>query len=511
MLKFIGSDCGLSTTDEATTDQELISKITNVYDGMRTQDIISTFYNNDAYFDENMPTPTSPLYNLINGIINLEGIKSNRTNIPTVRFSTAEINARPNEDGFMRRYAPHQWIGKNTDDYALCIIKVKRGMNYFEACDSWAIAHPNEYEIISDEKLKPLQHGHRLKAYKYSDKSICIITDVATSEWAAKAYALMPILIPDLRYLAEKDNPCRLIFSALFDNNAETMRPVLEWTIQEFETIKNNLIYTKLDAALQKQSNRQQSMAASTLDIAKNNFNSVADLYKQRYQEFIDAQNIYNKFLQDAIVYDKSLIEFLKKADNIDFVDCTDNKFIINVATPILNYRTNDVASWYKRSEANSVTRNPALGALIYDAFINNKYKLIANTQITVPFNPNSTGWSCREASHNFYFNPHMVHYNCWRNTMTYANKELLNGNMVAAVNYVISACNTITFTDSAVINYLTSDLIGTYCNTKCWQDTEGILHSTNELMSKRYNNFHSCSGPDIIKELEALNETDKT
>lgn len=511
MLKFIGYDCGLSTADEAATDQELISKITTVYNEMRTQNIINTYYNSDAYFDENMPTPTSSLYNIINGIIKLEGMKNKRANIPTIRFSTTQINARPNEDGFMRRYAPHRWIEKNTDDYALCIIKVKRGMNYFEACDSWATAHPDAYEIISDEKLKPLQHGHRLKTYKYSDKSICIITDTATSEWAAKAYALMPILIPDLRYLAEKDNPCRLIFSALFDNNAETMRPVLEWTIQEFETIKTSLIYAKLDAALQKQGARQQTIAKTTLDTAKANFNSVTDLYKQRYQEFIDAQNIYNKFLQDTIVYDKSLLEFLKKANNIDFVDCTDSKFTINITTPILNYRTNDVASWYKRSESNCVTQYPALGALIYDAFINNKYKLITTTQIIVPFNPNSTGWSCMAVYKNSYFNPHMVHYNCWRNTMTYANKELLNGNIVAAVNYVISACNTITFTDSAVINYLISDLLNTYNNAKCWQDTEGVLHSTAELTSKRYNNFNSCSGPDIIKELEALNETDKT
>lgn len=511
MLNFIGYDYGLSTTDEAAADQELISKITNVYNEMRMQNIINTFYNNDAYFDENMPTPTSPLYNLINGIIKLEGMKNKRTNIPTIRFSTVAINARPNEDGFMRRYAPHQWIVKNTDDYALCIIKVKRGMNYFEACDSWATAHPDAYEIISDEKLKPLQHGHRLKAYIYENKSICIITDTATSEWATKAYALMPILLPDLRYLAEKDNPCRLIFSALFDNNAETMRPVLEWAIQEFETIKNSLIYTKLDAALQKQGSRQQTTAKTALNAAKTNFNNAADQYKQSYQEFINAQNFYNKFLQDTIVYDKSLIEFLKKANNIDFVDCTDSKFIINITTPILNYRTNDVASWYKRSESNYVTRYPALGALIYDAFINNKYKLITNTQIVVPFNPNSTNWSCKEASHNFYFNPHMAHYNCWRNTMTYANKELLNGNIVAAVNYVISACNTITFTDSAVINYLINDLISAYANAKCWQDTEGVLHSTTELTSKRYNNFNSCSGLDIIKELEVLNETDKT
>ena len=511
MLKFVGSNNGLGTTDEAAADQELISKITTVYNAMKTQNIINIFYNNDAYFDEDMPTPTSPLYNLINGIIKLEGMKNKRTNIPTIRFSTAVINARPNEDGFMRRYTPHQWIVKNTDDYALCIIKVKRGMNYFEACDSWAMAHPDAYEIISDEKLKPLQHGHRLKAYKYSDKSICIITDIATSEWAAKAYALMPLLIPDLRYLAEKDNPCRLIFSALFDNNAETMRPVLEWTIQEFKEVKDNLIYTKLDTTLQKQGSRQQIAAEARLNAARTNFNNVADSYKRSYQEFIDAQDFYNKFLQDTISCDKSLIEFLKKANNIEFVDCTDSKFTINVTTPILNYRTNDVASWYKRSEPTHVTKYPALGALIYDAFINNKYKLITNTQIAVPFNPNTANWSCMTVPNNCYFNPHMVHYNCWRNTMTYANKELMNGNLVAAVNYVISACNTITFTDSAVINYLISDLINAYGNAKCWQDTEGALHSTNELIRTRYNNFHSSSGPDIIKELEALNETDKT
>ena len=77
MLNFIGYDCGLSTTDEAAADQELISKITTVYNAMKTQNIISTYYNNDAYFDENMPTPTSPLYNLINGIIKLEGMKTN--------------------------------------------------------------------------------------------------------------------------------------------------------------------------------------------------------------------------------------------------------------------------------------------------------------------------------------------------------------------------------------------------------------------------------------------------
>lgn len=509
MLKFSSeSNFGINVPDNNLTDvrliQELVDNWTTVSDAL-----LDKHYGifNSIYDGEGAIQPHATLFKYFNAFYALNAKTCNKSAAPFISYCIQAINARPNEAGFMDNFNPMRLTPNpdwkdTTHAYNVSVVLVKRGMNYFDACTTWATEH--HIDPLSEDILKLMANpefpDHKMRGYCSSNKAV-IVTNHWDQNWANRLYALAPSIFPDLKYLIEKDNICRNIFAALYQNDAELLRPVLTWFLDYWVKAQYDIVYNKIAAKLTQCATSDLNEAERRQSNAKSQVDSALRSYQQYLQEFVEAEKNLLRFQTEEIKTDLSLIDYLKKANNITVVQQQPSDFLrLEISTPITNFREEDLKSWYRRAVANSITCRPELAALLYDALINHKYQLIVKTRVSMPYQRNQHSWAMNQADL-YIGNPHLIHYNCWHNTQRQADAALLRGDFISAINYVIAACATITFTDSTVVNALMGDL-ATYTEQPCWLDTEGNMLSTRTLEQK-YKDFLNNNGPEIVKALE--------
>ena len=163
----------------------------------------------------------------------------------------------------------------------------------------------------------------------------------------------------------------------------------------------------------------------------------------------------------------------LERCRNVQLADVTnDGCMILHIKTPISNYRRADVEMWYKHPESvNSVTRRPAVAKVLKELFLDNpdKYQLLVETRVNVPIAAGRS-WN-RTAQVNEMANPHIKYFNCFRQSQLEADKALAKHDYDTAIAIIISACSTITFTDSTVVSRMVdcmSDMMATNNQEHC-------------------------------------------
>ena len=181
----------------------------------------------------------------------------------------------------------------------------------------------------------------------------------------------------------------------------------------------------------------------------------------------------------------------LERCKNVQLADVTnDGCMILHIKTSISNYRRADVEMWYKHPESvNSVTRRPAVAKVLKELFLDNpdKYQLLVETRVNVPIAA-GRNWN-KTQQVNEMANPHIKYFNCFRQSQLEADKALAKRDYDTAIAIIISACSTITFTDSTVVRRMVdcmSDMMATNNQERCIKILEtGECITLNEFQNR--------------------------
>ena len=370
----------------------------------------------------------------------------------------------------------NRYAGEAILPFSMQVLYVKRGMAIFDDTN----AHlAGATRMLRLETILTKDRYHKCRIYKDD----CGTVHYITNRWEAadmfKLVGMLPLFYDNL-LTKHTDNttPAYDICNILFNSNM----PALEAHITEAVAGLAEAAEARILDNFQQNMTRVSSNSTTQL---KKDLNSrmtqIESAYLNIFQQEQAADNIRRQIFAAELcptAIDPAVIEFLKRTKAIKLISCDDSMAVWDVFTPITNYNKADVEMFFKRTERNVFNNPDWLGKLIIATFIDEKYQLMTHTRIGMHWT-DYTVWRKYSDDENRYGNPHITNYNCFSSTKQAVHKAMQNGQMLAAINMIIAAAATITFTDGAVTNSMSTALKGYAKPLKIFKDVE-----TGELIS---------------------------
>ena len=410
-----------------------------------------------------------------------------------VDISVKTMNAYPNDRYWCERHSPiseaiRTRTVNNKINHTIRINVLTRGMDYFNVLDE-------TYETMRTckpmESVLTLDRYQKVRILQVDTNKLVIYTNRISEDFIHKVVQLRYAMFPELNFIMSEDFPAHDFVKAVFDENAEAVKPILQAFADSYAELHNATMWTRLKELMS--SSRHNAIAELRRVISR--LDSDLNMYESSYRRTLETMNIEQTKLLGLLNTEDTSIEPLKEAlgrfKNLHVEAVTDHaQLFVEIETIIQNYRQNDVEFWYKNPRSlNDVTRHEHASQIIHALFIDyaDRYKLHTNTKIAIPITGNDS-WSGATQSH-MMANPHIRFYNCFRSSQLAANKALMNQEFDKAFAILTAACGTITFTDSAVVSRFANLLEDMYCSAnteKCVEDTEsGAFLTIREFLDK--------------------------
>ena len=424
-----------------------------------------------------------------------EAMYTNDTDTPSsyVKFYIKNINAYPNDREWCNRHTPttervrpYTLFNKSINTVRVCVIT--RGMNYFDYIDT-------NYDVgrqhKSLESLLTLERNQKVRIITIAENQLVIYTNRFNYEFMQMLVRLRTALFPRIAFIGAEDSPSYRLVKAAHDKDAAAIQEVVQQSLEEFIELQSRTLWSRLQVA--QNTAKAQEIKAVTDRIT--GYNRSLQSYEESYRRTLDAIQQEELRLTTLKTVPDANVEPLKNAiercRNVQLADVTnDGCMVLHIKTPISNYRRADVEMWYKHPDSvNSVTRRPAVAQVIKELFLDNpdKYQLLVETRVNVPIAA-GRNWN-RTSQVNEMANPHIKYFNCFRQSQLEADKALAKRDYDTAIAIVISACSTITFTDSTVVSRMVncmSDMMATNNQERCIKILEtGECITLNEFQNR--------------------------
>lgn len=427
-----------------------------------------------------------------------EAMYTNNTDVPSsyIKFHIKNMNAYPNDGLWCTRHnpttervRPATLFNKTTNTVKVCV--VTRGMDYFNHLDT---NYENSRKHKSLESMLTLERNQKVRIITVTENQLVVYTNRFNYEFMHTLVCLRTALFPRIAFIGAEDSPSYRIVKAAHDEDAAGIQEVIQHSLAAFVELQSRTLWSRLQAA--QNTAKAQEIKAITDRITSYNRNLQS--YEESYRStlrVIQQEEMHLttlKTMPDADI--EPLKNALERCKNVQLADVTnDGCMVLHIKTPISNYRRADVEMWYKHPESvNSVTRRPAVAKVLKELFLDNpdKYQLLVETRVNVPIAAGRS-WN-RAAQVNEMANPHIKYFNCFRQSQLEADKALAKHDYDTAIAIIISACSTITFTDSTVISRMVdcmSDMIVTNNQEHCVKVLETDEYLT---LSEFYNRIHN-------------------
>ena len=478
-----------------TESEQLNTLIEQIYSLSGLQTYART---NTAIYDTTYAIPNS-YGNWINKLqLITEAMYTNNTDVPSsyVKFHIKNTNAYPNDGLWCTRHnptteraRPSTLFNKTTNTVKVCIIT--RGMGYFDYIDT---NYENSRRHKPLESMLTLERNQKVRIITIAENQLVIYTNRFNLEFMHTLVRLRTALFPRIAFIGAEDSPSYQLVKAAHDEDAANIYEVIKQSLAAFTELQSRTLWSRLQTA--QNMAKAQEIKNATDRIASYNRNLQS--YEESYRRTLDAIQQEELRLTTLKTVPDTDIEPLKKAlaqyKNVKLVDVTNTgSMILHIKTYISNYRRADVEMWYKHPESvNSVTRRPAAAEVLKELFLDNpdKYQLLVETRVNVPIAA-GRHWDST-AQVNEMANPHIKYFNCFRQSQLEADKALIKRDYETALAVVISACSTITFTDSTVVGRMVDcmhDMIRTNNQERCVKILE-----TDECitLAEFYNRIHN-------------------
>ena len=406
-----------------------------------------------------------------------EAMYTNDTDVPSsyVKFYIKNMNAYPNDGLWCTRHnpatervRPFTLFNKAINTVRVCVIT--RGMDYFNHIDT---NYENSRQHKSLESLLTLERNQKVRIITVAENQLVIYTNRFNLEFMHTLVCLRTALFPRIAFIGAEDAPSYRLVKAAHDEDAASIQEVIQQSLTAFVELQSRTLWSRLQAA----QNTAKAQEIKTVTDRITNYNRNLQSYEESYRrtlETIQQEEMHLttlKTMPDADI--EPLKNALERCKNVQLADVTnDGCMILHIKTPISNYRRADVEMWYKHPDSvNSVTRRPAVAKVLKELFLDNpdKYQLLVETRVNVPIAA-GRNWN-RTTQVNEMANPHIKYFNCFRQSQLEADKALAKRDYDTAIAIIISACSTITFTDSTVVSRMVdcmSDMIVTNNQERC-------------------------------------------
>lgn len=371
-----------------------------------------------------------------------------------------------------------------TPPYGIRITYITRGMVFF---DELSTHMSEETRLKRMETILTKDRYHKCRIYKDSANIIHYVTNRWENNDIFKLVGMLPLFYDDLLTDADATtaNAKEIIdlCSALYNNG--TPQADLSALIASITEITKNMDDLEKERILNAFNTNMTRISSSNLMELKRELlnkkqsieNTYAELFqKEQYRHALELQIFAAELCPTTI--DPAVIEFLKRTQAIKLLDCDDTYCVWEVFTPITNYNRADVEMFFKRTEHNVFNNPDWLGKLIIATFIEEKYQLMTDTKIGMHWS-DFGNWRKYQDAENRFGNPHITNFNCFSATKQAVHKAMRDGQMLSAINMIIAAAATITFTDGAVTERLAQALKGYAKTYKIFKDV-----ATGELIS---------------------------
>lgn len=357
----------------------------------------------------------------------------------------------------------------------------------------------NTIDKATDEELPRLKNVelaltddryHKIRVIKDKNNTIYVISNKFEPESSIyKVLGLLPCLYPEVKTAAEQDPLLYNLCKNLYETDTEALLTTL---LQIISTLSEKMAARILDdfkKAMTSTSSglitSQQTAIAHQQDYVNSLYESLKQAEDKLYREKLKGVALQ---LNPATV-DEQAIALVQNSKTIKLINCNDRTATFKITTPITNYSIKDVAMWYKHPDRpNTVTQYPWIAELFKQTFIQNKYECLLTTIVTMPWDENQASWAVEADSKTQTGNPHLTRYRCFSQTQ-YAVAELLRDSKVLqALNALIACCASISFTDSAVINYFVAHLTTNGKDQPLFRNVTTSEFISTDTFKKRYN-----------------------
>ena len=424
-----------------------------------------------------------------------EAMYTNDTDVPSsyVKFYIKNMNAYPNDGLWCTRHNPTSerirpltLFNKTINTVKVCVIT--RGMGYFDYIDT---NYENSRQHKSLESMLTLERNQKVRIITITENQLVIYTNRFNLEFMHTLVCLRTALFPRIAFIGAEDAPSYRLVKAAHNEDAASIQEVVQQSLTTFIELQSRTLWSRLQAA--QNTAKAQEIKAITDRIT--GYNKSLQSYEENYRHTLEAIQQAEMHLTTLKTMPDADVEPLKNAlercRNVQLADVTnDGCMILHIKTPISNYRRADVEMWYKHPESvNSVTRRPAVAKVLKELFLDNpdKYQLLVETRVNVPIAAGRS-WN-RTQQVNEMANPHIKYFNCFRQSQLEADKALAKRDYDTAIAIIISACSTITFTDSTVVSRMVdcmSDMMATNNQEHCIKILEtGECVTLNEFQNR--------------------------
>ena len=356
----------------------------------------------------------------------------------------------------------------------------------------------NSIDKATDEELPRLKNVelaltsdryHKVRVLKDKNNIIHIISNKFDPEESIyKVLGLLPCLYPEVKTAAEQNQVFYDLCKNLYETDTEALLTTLLQIISTLSEKTAARLLNDFKKAMTSTSSgliaHQQNAIAHQQDYVNSLYASLRQAEDKLYKEQLKGIALQ---LNPATV-DEQALALVQNSKTIKLTACNDLYATFKISTPITNYSTKDVAMWYKHPEReNTITQFPWIAELFKQTFIQNKYECLLTTIVTMPWDETQASWAVEADSKTQTGNPHLTRYRCFSQTQNAVAEMLRDSKVLQALNALIACCASISFTDSAVINYFVAHLTTNGKDQPLFRNvTTGEFISTNTF-KKRY------------------------
>lgn len=392
------------------------------------------------------------------------------------------------------------------------IMQVKRGLDmigvFHEQAAEW------DLKPIPELNMHVTMHArHRINVYEMPEnKGILIITNNKEESMISRILGSVWCCL-DMFGIKEKLRATNIAESKflqfckiLYDEDLAAYHLFVDTITAEYEAYYNSPEYLTEQlkgcqtATQDQRKNSVLQYIENTQRDIRNYEDSIISAYNnlREYELKLMAMTLSNSETDQSIL---DLIVFLQKAKNtvkLIKVNKDEGTMVLEITTPLNTYRRKDVEMYYKHPDTqNHVNRYPLILEAFQKTFIDEEYDMITTTRITLSMvSNNSDNGSARGVSdyaidnhagrsdaYLRFGNPHIERHNCFSGSKREIDKALANSDYVMAISQLISACSSITFTDSTVVSSFTTRIAKTDNNTPIFKRrSDGEMLSLEQL-----------------------------
>lgn len=369
--------------------------------------------------------------------------------------------------------------GSNELANNLIMITATRSTQIFEMAKS----HPNFNKDLS--LALQTQQNHKIAVIVLSNEVTIIFSNKRNIEDMQTYYSMIPIVYP------KEGLPTELIesFLALYNKNYQKICDNLNIIFEgiDISEIKLKVLEENL-AMLFKNMNNTSALDENIRNLEaqlRNEYDFIASTITTIQQKQAQKLILLNTDTSEIV---KIVMEYLQNNKLIDNFDIANNKLRVVVKTPIYFVNEEFLTKLFETSKSYIHDFESDARALLKEAFINKKIKLIVKAILDIDiaaigsYNGNIRTFldilhvkplANVDGYTDALPHPHLVYHNCFGGNETHILKAAQNKDYIGLIAQSIAACQNLNFGDSVVCSRFLNDITRNFPNTKFILDEE--------------------------------------